>query len=251
MSDCAGFIIQEREAVWMDHNNILMIEDDPAIREGVRILLEGEGYHVEEAENGRMGLEKLTENTHLVILDIMMPGISGIRTCEEIRKVSNVPVLFLTAKEQESDKVIGLTAGGDDYLVKPFSYAELLARVKALLRRRNVYDKAAQEEKSNLPEWLGKGDIRICTIQNSVFVRGEEVNLTELEYRLLLLFMEYPQKIFSARNLYESAWEEPFDLDSANTVMVHIRRLRKKVEEDAQNPKLIETVWGKGYRLGR
>ena len=90
----------------MDHNNILMIEDDPAIREGVRILLEGEGYHVEEAENGRMGLEKLTENTHLVILDIMMPGISGIRTCEEIRKVSNVPVLFLTAKEQESDKVI-------------------------------------------------------------------------------------------------------------------------------------------------
>lgn len=161
MSDCAGFIIQEREAVWMDHNNILMIEDDPAIREGVRILLEGEGYHVEEAENGRMGLEKLTENTHLVILDIMMPGISGIRTCEEIRKVSNVPVLFLTAKEQESDKVIGLTAGGDDYLVKPFSYAELLARVKALLRRRNVYDKAAQEEKSNLPEWLGKGDIRI------------------------------------------------------------------------------------------
>ncbi len=116
----------------MEHNTILMIEDDAAIREGVRILLEGDGFVVDEAENGRSGIRKLTDQTQLVILDIMMPGISGIRTCEEIRRQSKVPVLFLTAKGQESDKLLGLTVGGDDYLVKPFSYAELLARVRAL-----------------------------------------------------------------------------------------------------------------------
>lgn len=125
----------------MDQSKILIIEDDAAIREGVRILLEGDGYEVTEAENGPIGLGKLEDSVSLVILDIMMPGMSGIRACEEIRKVSNVPILFLTAKGQESDKLIGLLAGGDDYLVKPFSYAELLARVKALIRRCQIYDK--------------------------------------------------------------------------------------------------------------
>ena len=119
----------------MEKETILIIEDDSDIREGVRILLESEKYEIREAENGREGLKLLDEKTDLIILDIMMPGISGIRTCEEIRKISNVPVLFLTAKAQESDKLIGLMAGGDDYLPKPFSYAELLGRVKALLRR--------------------------------------------------------------------------------------------------------------------
>ena len=123
----------------MKKEQVLLIEDDADIREGVRILLESEKYCVEEAENGKSGLELLSDETDLVILDIMMPGMSGLRTCEEIRKVSNVPVLFLTAKAQESDKLIGLMAGGDDYLAKPFSYAELLGRVKALLRRYNIY----------------------------------------------------------------------------------------------------------------
>lgn len=117
----------------MGKERVLIVEDDADIREGVRILLESENYEVEEAENGRKGLELLNEDTDLVILDVMMPGMSGLRTCEEIRKSSNVPVLFLTAKAQESDKLIGLMAGGDDYLAKPFSYAELLGRVKALL----------------------------------------------------------------------------------------------------------------------
>lgn len=235
----------------MGYSNILLIEDDFAIREGVRILLEGEGYCVTEAENGSVGLKKLTEETNLVVLDIMMPGISGIKTCEEIRKKSNVPVLFLTAKDQESDKVIGLMAGGDDYLVKPFSYAELLARIKAILRRHNVYDKTKHEEKTEFPEWLERGDIKINTVHNTVKVRECEVDLTEMEYRLLLLLIEYPRKIFSVKNLYESVWEEPFIYTSGNTVMVHIRRLRKKIEQDPQNPKIIETVWGKGYRFGK
>ena len=127
------------EELDMKKEQVLLIEDDADIREGVRILLESENYCVEEAENGKSGLELLSDETDLVILDIMMPGMSGLRTCEEIRKVSNVPVLFLTAKAQESDKLIGLMAGGDDYLAKPFSYAELLGRVKALLRRYNIY----------------------------------------------------------------------------------------------------------------
>ena len=123
----------------MGKEQVLIVEDDADIREGVRILLESEDYKVIEAENGRRGLELLNDTTDLVILDVMMPGMSGLRTCEEIRKVSNVPVLFLTAKARESDKLIGLMAGGDDYLPKPFSYAELLGRVKALLRRYNIY----------------------------------------------------------------------------------------------------------------
>lgn len=153
-------------------NNILIIEDDPAIREGVRILMEGESFHVEEAVNGFEGLKKISDSTHLVILDVMMPGISGYKTCEEIRKKSNVPVLFLTAKDLESDKLLGLMAGGDDYLVKPFSYAELLARVKALLRRHLVYDKAA-EKKTEIEiqeEWIENKNIRINTEKNSVYL---------------------------------------------------------------------------------
>lgn len=234
----------------MERGNILIIEDDEAIREGVRILLEGDGFLVQEAENGALGLEKLSDATGLVILDIMMPGISGIKTCEEIRKKSKVPVLFLTAKGQESDKLLGLTVGGDDYLVKPFSYAELLARVKALLRRRNVYDKADPEKSDEVPQWLERGCIRINTKYNQVFVRGAQADLTEMEYGLLLLMMKYPQKIFSVKNLYESVWGEPFIYTSGNTVMVHIRRLRKKIEENPQAPRIIVNVWGKGYWLG-
>lgn len=234
----------------MEHSQILIVEDDAAIREGVRILLEGEGYQVEEAENGFACLQKLTQAASLVILDIMMPGISGIKTCEEIRKISNVPILFLTAKGQESDKLIGFMAGGDDYLVKPFSYAELLARVKALIRRHTVYDKSGADPK-DLPEWLECSCIRIHTKQNQAEVNGVPVNLTEIEYRLLLLLMQYPNKTFSIKNLYESIWDEPFIYTSGNTVMVHIRRLRKKIEQDPQNPKFVETVWGKGYRFGR
>ena len=234
----------------MERGNILIIEDDAAIREGVRILLEGDGFLVEEAENGALGLEKISDATGLVILDVMMPGISGIKTCEEIRKKSKVPVLFLTAKGQESDKLLGLTVGGDDYLGKPFSYAELLARIRALLRRRNVYDKAVSEKPDEAPQWLERGCIRIHTKYNQVFVRGSQTDLTEMEYGLLLLMVKHPQKIFSVKNLYESVWGEPFIYTSGNTVMVHIRRLRKKIEENPQAPEIIENVWGKGYRLG-
>ena len=228
--------------------NILIIEDDKDIRERVKILLEGEGYSVEEASNGADGLKKLTPNTNLVILDIMMPGISGLKTCEEIRKISYVPILFLTAKSKESDKLIGFMAGADDYLIKPFSYTELFARVRALLRRHQVYDREILQIQKE--EWIETHQIRINSTKNIVFQQGNEIQLTEIEYKILLLLIQYPTKIFSLQNLYESIWEEPFISTSANTIMVHIRNLRTKIEENPQKPKIIQTVWGKGYRLG-
>ena len=161
-------------------NHILVVEDDAAIREGVRILLEGEGYIVQEAEDGYQCLKKVSDDIDLVILDIMMPGISGIKTCEEIRKISHVPVLFLTAKSQESDKLLGLMAGGDDYLVKPFSYAELLARVKALLRRYHVYSQTLQGEKTK-EHWIeyGKTSVYKGYKQDKIEMRGDRAEMSD------------------------------------------------------------------------
>ncbi len=235
----------------MDHANILIIEDDEDIREGVRILLEGEDYNVIEAENGRKGLQLLDDSIDLVILDIMMPGMSGLRTCEEIRKISYVPVLFLTAKTQESDKLIGLMAGGDDYLSKPFSYTELLGRVKALLRRYHIYKgKPGNQDELDDSNYIRYGDIKIHTIFNEVYVNGQEKNLSDIEYQILLVLIKHPNKIFSAQLLYETVWKEPYLYSSNSTVMVHIRRLRVKIEPNPQHPIYIKTVWGKGYKFG-
>lgn len=233
---------------------ILIIEDDADIREGVRILLESEGYSVQEAGSGSEGLQKLQEQNEagpvdLILLDIMLPDISGLKICEEIRKTSYVPILFLTAKAMESDKLIGLMVGGDDYLTKPFSYSELLGRVKALLRRYQVY--SGRSEKSDEEKaYLELAGIRIHTSINEVYVKGTEVSLTELEYQILRLLMQHPKKIFSAQNLYESIWSEPYFYNCNGTVVVHIRKLRVKLEEDPGNPQYIKTVWGKGYRFG-
>ena len=228
--------------------NILMIEDNAEIREGVRILLEGEDYSVTEAGNGTEGLKLLDSDTDLVILDVMMPGISGFRTCEEIRKVSNVPVLFLTAKSQDSDKLMGLMAGGDDYLSKPFSYSELLARVKALVRRYCVYK--GKEEEVNEDRYVNGMGIRINENYNEVWKGDKELALTDIEYKILLLLMKHPKRIFTIQNIYESVWNGPYFYVSNGTVMVHIRKLRLKIEDDPQEPKCIRTVWGRGYRFG-
>lgn len=232
----------------MERPKILLIEDDEDIREGIRILLESEDYRVAEAGNGRDGLKLLDQDTDLVILDVMLPGKSGLRICEEIRKTSFVPILFLTAKAQESDRLIGLMVGGDDYLSKPFSYAELLGRVKALLRRYRIYHGKEGLERADARK-LELAGIQIEEEFHEVIVRGRQVELSEIEYQILLLMMKYPGKIFSAQNLYESVWQEPYFYSCNSTVMVHIRRLRVKIEKDPQNPELIKTVWGKGYRF--
>lgn len=232
------------------NNNILIIEDDSNIRESVRILLENEGFTVSEASNGSYGLAMLNENIDLVILDVMLPGLSGFKVCEQIRTKSYVPILFLTAKSSEADKVVGFNAGGDDYLIKPFSYIELISRIKALIRRQKQYNSFSSFSTTTPPQWIKHGAIQICIDKNNVIVNNQKILLTETEYLILLTLASEPKHIFSVQELYEKVWNETFHSDSANTVMVHIRKLRKKIENDPQNPQIILTVWGKGYRIG-
>lgn len=229
----------------MDQKKILFADDDPEIREVLRLLLAGEGYQVIEAANGSQALELLDDTVDLVILDVMMPGMGGYAVCAEIRKRSAVPVLFLTAKGQDSDKTMGFSAGGDDYLIKPFSYSELINRVKAMLRRYYVYG-AKKDEGGGMICCCG--NIEIDPAQCRVTVAGQEVVLTDIEYRILYLLASHP-KVFSAQNIYESIWNEPYFYTSNNTVMVHIRNIRRKLGDDPQNAHTIRTVWGKGYRI--
>ncbi len=225
---------------------ILFADDDPEIREVLRLLLTSEGYEVAEAASGSELLEKLDDSVDLVILDVMMPGMGGYAACAEIRTRSAVPVLFLTAKSQDSDKTMGFTVGGDDYLVKPFSYSELISRVKAMLRRYYVYG-AKSETAGAVIHCCG--NIEIDTSQCIVTQDGKEINLTDTEYRILLLLASHRKKIFSVQNIYESIWMEPYFYSSNNTVMVHIRNIRRKLGDDPQNSRTIRTVWGKGYRI--
>lgn len=229
-----------------NNNSILIIEDDEGVREGLRILLESEGYTVSEAGTGAEGLKLMKEQTDLLILDIMLPDISGLEVCEEIRRFSYVPILFLTAKSMESDKVTGLMAGGDDYLTKPFSYSELLGRVSALIRRYHTYNGGKTGDRET-DKFIAIDEIRINTEKNEVYKNDTRLSLTELEYRILLLLAKRPGRVFSAGSLYESVWKEPYTHSCNGTVLVHIRNLRVKLENDPGNPVFIKTVWGKGY----
>lgn len=225
---------------------ILIADDNQEIREIVRVLLESEQYGVIEAVDGDDAVAKVDEHVDLIILDIMMPGKSGFKACVEIREKTSAPILFLTAKTDDSDKFMAFSAGSDDYLSKPFSYTELVSRVKALLRRYYVYK---GKDKPSQADLLVINELRINTLTNEVFVGNKEIALTETEYKILLLLAKFRRKIFSAQNLYESVWEEPYFHHCNNTVMVHIRNLRTKIEKNPQCPEYIRTVWGKGYRI--
>ena len=233
----------------MATNKILIIEDEAEIREGIRTLLGDKEYTFVEAETGETGLTMLTDDIDLIILDIMMPGMDGIEVCRQIRQSSSVPVLFLSAKAQETDKLIGLKTGADDYLTKPFSYMELNARIKALLRRYNVY--RGREERGPMSEtgYIAIDGIKISLILNEVLLEEREINLTETEYQILLMLMKRPNRAHSAKVIYEGIWGEPFFYGASSTVMVHIKNLRRKLETDPQNPCHIVTVWGKGYQF--
>lgn len=226
--------------------NILIADDNEEIREIVRVLLESEGYNVIEAVDGEDAVIKVDESIDLIILDIMMPRKSGFKACVEIREKTSAPILFLTAKTQDSDKCLGFSVGSDDYLSKPFSYTELVSRVKALLRRYYVYKGKDRIESTDL---ININGLTINTTSKEVSIDEEEVTLTDIEYNILLLMAQHRKKVFSAQNLYESVWKEPYFYSCNNTIMVHIRNLRRKLEKDPENPKYIKTVWGKGYRI--
>ena len=215
----------------MEKQKILIADDEPEI-----MMLESEGYDIVEACNAQEAVDR-TEGADLVILDILMPGESGIQACTKIREKSNVPILFLTAKSGEHDKVLGFSAGGDDYLVKPFSYMELLSRVKALIRRYRVYQKS--EDKAE--KMIFYRDLTIDTELQSVTDNGKKISLTEMEYQILLLLVSNPRKIFSVKEIYEQVWKEDFFPSSGNT----IRNIRRKLEKEGEP--YIQNVWGRGY----
>ena len=227
---------------------VLVVDDEKLIVKGIRFSLEQDGMEVTCAYDGEEALAYLeTGNYDGVILDIMMPGPNGYQTCRKIRELSNAPILFLSARTKESDKTLGFSSGGDDYLAKPFSYTELVARVKAMLRRYYVYQGGGNRKEDDAQIQIR--DLLLNKDSREVRLEGGEILLTDLEYRILLLLAENRGKIFTIQNIYESVWEEPYYYISNNTVMVHIRNLRKKLEKDPKNPKYIVNVWGKGYRI--
>lgn len=233
-------------------SKILVVDDHEEIREIVNVLLSSEGYTIIEAKDGMEALVKVHEHPDLdlVILDIMMPKMDGYHTCVKIREQSNVPILFLSAKGMDGDKTLGFSSGGDDYLSKPFSYNELTGRVKALLRRYQVYlgKKEIRQEQSKQQVIQCKA-IVLDEVEEKVLVEGEEISLTDLEFQILQLLMRHPHQMFSVQHLYETIWKETYYYGCENTVMVHIRNLRKKIEKDAAKPRYIRNVWGKGYRF--
>lgn len=227
--------------------NILVCDDEKDIVAALKIYLTTEGYGVIEAYNGKEALEKLAENeVHLVLLDIMMPEMDGISTMVEIRRASNVPVILLTAKSEDTDKVLGLNVGADDYITKPFNVVEMLARVRSQLRR---YMQLGGSGAAS-PATFVIGGISLDDKRKKVAVDGEEVYLTPTEYDILKLFMQSPDQVFSPREIYQRVWEdEPFGAES--TVAVHIRHLREKIEINPAEPRYIKAVWGQGYKFER
>ncbi len=227
--------------------NILIADDEKDIRGLVAICLKKEGYNVLEAENGQRAVELVKENKDIdiIIMDIMMPGMSGVDACREIRKFSSVPVLFLTAKTQENDKNEAYDTGGDDFLSKPFPQNELSRKVKALIRRYNEY--SGKDETGE--ETLRIADVVVDTNKRVVFKGAEPIHLTEKEYALFCFMIKNRGITWSLTDLYENIWKEKYLPSSSNTVMVHILRLRQKIEDNPAHPEIIRTIYGKGYQI--
>jgi two-component system KDP operon response regulator KdpE len=224
----------------MDQRKILIVDDEPGLRELVRINLEHEGFGVIQAENGVEGLNMVREaHPDLVILDVMMPEMDGWEACQKLREFSQVPVLMLTARVQSQDIVAGLNSGADDYLLKPFNMDELMARVRALLRR---------VPSPNRPVAAGNGEITIDKQKREVLVRGEPVDLTPTEYDLLLMLAENAGKVLEHETLLRGVWGQEYTKDN-DYLKVYIWHLRRKIEIDPRDPKLLLTEWGVGYRL--
>lgn len=225
---------------------ILIAEDNPEIRGLLRLYLEGEGLRVLEAENGDEALAKArAETPDLAILDVMMPGLSGYEVTRALRRFSEMPILILSAKSEDNDKILGLNLGADDYVTKPFNPIEVLARVKSQLRRYTTLGGRPKEDDALL---FRNGGIVLDDGAKSVSVDGEPVNLTPIEYNILLLLMKNPGRVFSTGQIYELVWNDP-SLGSENTVAVHIRHLREKIEIDPANPRYVKVVWGLGYKM--
>ena len=234
----------------MEKQKILVVDDDKEILFSLSKLLEYDGFEVVQARDGLEALEQLEkEKPELIILDVMMPKLDGISALMKIRESNHLPVIVLSAKTQDSDKVYGLTMGADDYICKPYNPAELGARVKALLRRFRAWNEMSEKKEVSDSERICNGGIVLDTASKQLIVDGEPVKLTATEYKIVNLLINNLNRVFSAEEIYERVWDENVGYAVENTVMVHIRRIREKIELDTKNPKYIKVVWGIGYKM--
>lgn len=227
---------------------ILVCDDDKQIVEAINIYLTGEGFNVIKAYDGYEALELLEKNeVNLMIVDVMMPGLDGIRTTLKVRETSSIPIIILSAKSEDTDKILGLNIGADDYITKPFNPLELVARVKSQLRRYTQLNPNSSTGKAAKNEISIRG-LSINKDNHKVVVYGEEIKLTPIEFDILYLLASNPGRVFSTDEIFEKVWNEKV-YEANNTVMVHIRRLRGKMKEDTRQDKIITTVWGVGYKI--
>lgn len=231
----------------MEHDCILVVDDDKDIADLVEIHLVSEGYYVRKANSASEGLKLLgNEDIKLVILDIMMPGMDGLTMCKKIRESSTIPIIMLSAKSTDLDKIIGLGMGADDYVIKPFNPLELTARVKSQLRRYTKFNPSSHDE--NKEKEIILAHLTINKENHMVTAYGRDVKLTPIEFDILHLLASNVGRVFSTDEIFERVWNEKM-FEANNTVMVHIRRIREKIEMDSRNSQIVKTVWGVGYKI--
>ncbi len=228
----------------MKNYNILVVDDDKTITEAIEVYLVNEGYKIFKAYDGIQALKVIDQqDIHLVILDIMMPNMNGTRTTIKIREERQIPIIMLSAKSEDTDKILGLNLGADDYITKPFNPLELIARVNSQIRRYTKF--SPLKENNNV---LTVGGVELNKESKEVFVEGENVRLTPLEFKILTLLMDNPNRVFSIEEIYERVWNEPV-FNNVDTVTVHIRRIREKIEINPKEPRYLKVVWGIGYKI--
>lgn len=225
---------------------ILIVDDEREIREAIRIYLRGEDIETVMASNGQEAIDLVKqEEIHLVLMDVMMPGIDGIVATSLIREFSNVPIIMLTAKSEDTDKIMGLSIGADDYITKPFNPMELVARVKSQLRRYLQFNSPQSTPNKDL---LEVGGLSMNIVTKQVNVDGKEVRLTPTEFKILALLLKNKGRVFSINDIYENVWDEP-GYNAENTVAVHIKKIREKIEINPRDPRYLKVVWGVGYKI--
>ena len=232
----------------MENYHVLVVEDDEKIRDGIEIYLKSQGYEVSKAADGIEGLEKLKEKeVHLAIIDVMMPRMDGIQMVIQLRKEYDFPVIMLSAKSEEVDKIMGLNMGADDYVTKPFQPLELLARVNSHLRRYKRFLEMTGQRVKEAENIYRIGGIELNEDTKEVLVDGEAVKMTPMEFKILSLLMRNPGRVFSADEIYERVWNER--AINTDTIMVHVRKIREKIEYNPKEPKYLKVVWGVGYKI--